>query len=89
MTLYTLTFHLSVAPGDNNPYFGRVKAGFDEDTSNNELQAEYDAWLDAFRRRFDQEVIAIQRRYLQGFLTEEDIRQVFIAGWGGIGKKHQ
>ena len=81
MTLYTIAFHLSVAPGDNNNCFGRVSANFEEDPEETNNPTKYWKWLASFRETFDQEVISIQRRYLQNYLTDNEIRQLIVDGW--------
>jgi hypothetical protein len=82
MTLYTLAFHLSVAPGDNNRHFGHIAAGFtctDDDT--NVSESDYETWLEVFRQRFDNEVISIQRRYLQGLISDDEKRRLVVDVW--------
>lgn len=81
MTLYTINFHLSVAPGENNNCFGRVSANFAKATDD-DLDQQYHEWLVSFRNTFDQNVISIQRRYLQNYLTDDEIRQLVADAWG-------
>jgi hypothetical protein len=81
MTLYSIDFHLSVAPGENNNCFGRVSADFGEDPMETNNPEEYWKWLAAFRKTFDHEVMSVQRRYLQNYLTDDEIRQLIIDGW--------
>ncbi|HEX3625749.1 MAG TPA: hypothetical protein VH280_10015 [Verrucomicrobiae bacterium] len=81
MTLYSINFHLSVAPGDHNKHFGRVSANFAYNDDQKSNTNRYYLWLAAFRKAFDQETISIQRRYLLNYLTDDDIRQLVVESW--------
>jgi hypothetical protein len=78
MTLYTLKFDLSVIPGENNNALGRASVSICGPADTEVL---YENWIESFRRTFDLELISIQRRYLQDFLTDDEERKLGILSW--------
>jgi hypothetical protein len=80
MTLYTLKFDLSVIPAPSNRFLGRAHVCISRDAKENH-DRDYNAWLQSFRETFDDEVISIQRRYLQHYLTDEEQRQITVGIW--------
>lgn len=81
MTLYTLAFHLSILPGDNNQWFGHVVATAGPSHTPRDYAHEYDLWFRSFQHLFDQEIISIQRRYLQNLLSDDELQQIALEAW--------
>ena len=63
---------------------GKDKCGGTNETVTADDEDDYNKWLDALRRNFDLEVIGMQRRVLQHFLTADDERKLVTRSWAAV-----
>jgi hypothetical protein len=82
--LRTLKFDISIMPHDERAeHIGMIRLTAEPDTpvfdDPKELEDVYRSWQDTMLQQTRLEVLSLQRRYMQGFLTDDDIIQSLAA----------